>query len=66
MYMDHLEAMDRCRPSPQTHVLPERLSRIVTPLKAEEWEMELRDLPDRRCAEFLVKGISEGLIPARV
>ena len=59
-YMEQLELMNSCTPSPETPVLPERWARIKTPLKAEEWEWELRDLPDRRCASFLVKGISEG------
>ena len=60
-YMDQLEALDRCRPQPRDLVaLPEKWSRVTTPLKSEEWERELKDLPDRRCAEFVIRGISEG------
>lgn len=60
-YMDQLEALDGCRPQPrELQLLPEQWSRVTTPLKSEEWEKELRDLPDRHCAELLIRGISEG------
>ena len=59
--MDQLEALDRCRPQPRDLLaLPEKWSRVTTPLKSEEWERELKDLPDQRCAEFVIRGISEG------
>ena len=41
-------------------MLPEKFIKITTSLKTEEWEVELRELPDRRCTDFLNKGLSEG------
>ena len=59
-YLEQLLMLEECRPVVETRMLPEKWCRIETPLKSEEWEWELRDLPDRQCAEYLVKGISEG------
>lgn len=58
-YMDEIQAIDECRPSIPS-IPPEKFSRVSTSLRAEEWEIRLRSLPDRRCANFLIKGISEG------
>ena len=41
-------------------MLLEKFTKITTSLKTEEWEVELRELPDRRCTDFLNKGLSEG------
>ena len=59
-YLEQLTVLEDCRPMVKSWTLPEKWCRIVTPLKSEEWEWELRDLPDRRCADYLVRGISEG------
>ena len=59
-YMDQLEKLCQYVPPAGRNQLPERFARITTPLKAEVWELELRDLPDERCAQFVIRGISEG------
>ena len=58
-YMNEIQAMDQCRPGIPS-ILPDKFVRVSTSLRAEEWEVRLRSLPDRRCAEFLIRGISEG------
>lgn len=60
MYMDQLEKLNQCTPLAKYSQLPESMTHITTSLKAEEWETELRGLPDKRCAQFVLKRISEG------
>ena len=60
MYMDQLEKLNQCTPLVKYGQLPKSFTSITTPLKAEEWETELRNLPDKRCVRFVLKRISEG------
>ena len=58
--MDQLEKLCQYVPPAGRNQLPERFKLITTPLKAEVLELELKDLPDKRCAQFVIWGISEG------
>lgn len=58
--MRELRLLNAQKPSSGAHSLPEELSKVVTPLKSEVWEYYLRDLPDRDCATYVVKGLSQG------
>ena len=58
--MDQLEKLYQYVPLAGCNQLPERFTLITTPMKAEVWEVELRDLQDKTCAQFVLKGISEG------
>ena len=52
IYLDQLETMESCIPDGRRgQMRPEKFTKITTPLKMEEWEVELRELPDRRCAD---------------
>ena len=59
VYMEDLQVLNSTTPlgSPK---LPERLTRVVTPLKSEVWERYLQALPDKECAQYLVKSLSQG------
>ena len=59
IYMDDLLELDRRRSS-GVRALPEGVGAIATPLRWEVWAKELRDLPDREYARYIVEGIRDG------
>ena len=60
MYMEDLQVLNSMTPPLGSAKLPERLTRVVTPLKSEVWERYLQALPDKECAQYMVKGLSQG------
>ena len=58
-YRSDILKLDGCRPH-RVSRLPDKFSRITTPLRAEEWEVDLEDFPDRACANYFLRGIGEG------
>lgn len=58
-YIDHLMAMDSCK-SKKLRPLPDNLTAICTPLRAEKSEKDLVGFPDRACVDYLLRGISKG------
>ena len=59
IYMNDLLELDRRRPS-GVSTLPEGVGAIATPLRWEVWAKDLRDLPDREYARYIVEGIRDG------
>jgi len=58
-YTAHLVALEACRPQ-QPYSLPQSCSKITTPLKLDQWELVLRELPDQPLREYILHGISHG------
>ena len=58
-YTEHLVALEACRPQ-QPYSLPQSCSKITTPLKLDQWELVLRDLPDQPLREYILHRISHG------
>ncbi len=54
-----MRALEECSGS-RAQAVPERLSKLVTPLRWEVWQRELKAHPDRALVELLQRGISEG------
>ena len=59
-YTDDLLRLERARPLPGTTELPKNLSTITTPANIHEWEKCLAVFPDRRMADFLLRGFKYG------
>ena len=59
-YMEDLKIFDRRLPRGGEGHLPEKFARIVTPLRSESWALHLSELPDRECAEYVLRGLGEG------
>ena len=59
-YMEELRILGRRSPPAGHCRLPVPFARIISPLKAEVWEVHLRALPDRECADYLLRGLGEG------
>ena len=57
-YMEHLVALDSMRP--QSGLVPEELSRIVTPLHWQVWDRKLSQHPDQRFRSYIVEGFRYG------
>lgn len=57
-YTEDLVKLDLCRP--ETSRVPVILGARVSPLKVDEWERALARMPDRRLAEYIIKGIRDG------
>ena len=55
---ESLLALDSCRPLKAKHVVD--WARIVSPLRAREWESGLSSHPDRNFARYVCEGIREG------
>ena len=60
MYMEDLQVLNSMTPPLESAKLPERFTRVVTPLKSEVWERYLQALPDKECAQYMVNGLSQG------
>ena len=58
--MEDLKIFDRRLPRGGEGHLPEKFARIVTPLRSENWALHLSELPDRECAEYVLRGLGEG------
>ena len=58
-HLEDLLAIDGCRPPP-THVVPEWLAQIVTPLKPLAWAAALASHPDEAFRDYICRGISQG------
>ena len=58
-YLEDLLAIDGCRPPP-THVVPEWLAQIVTPLRPHAWAAALASHPDEAFRDYICRGISQG------
>ena len=59
-YMRELQAFNRRVPPAGAIKLPVEFCTVTTPLKVKAWEWHLRALPDRDCANYLLKGLREG------
>ena len=59
-YIQQLEAIDHCVPDKECmSPLDLKYAKITTPFKSEVWEEYLQGLPNRHCAEYLVRGIKD-------
>ena len=58
--MEDLKRLSGLLPLPLETPPPPEIRRIVTPLNASVWDRLLQELPDRECAEFVVRGLKEG------
>ena len=58
-YTEHLVALEACWPQ-QPYSPPQSCSKITTPLKLDQWELALRELPDQPLREYIPHGISHG------
>lgn len=59
-YMSDLRILGQRVPPLDANKLSGELCAIRTPLKVAAWERHLQSLPDRDCAEYLLKGLREG------
>ena len=60
LYLDHLQALDACRPQRSRGVLLRWEDRASTPLKLCQWSHELADHPDKAYVQYLLQGIERG------
>lgn len=58
-YIQQLLELEVCAES-RDPTVPDHLSQITTPMKADVWEKLLRRHPDRKFAELIVRGIAQG------
>ena len=59
MYTSDLMQLDACvNPSPPP--LPSSLTRIITPLRLDQWSMCMQRHPDNQFTEYITSGISQG------
>ena len=54
-------ALGRCRPAYGLHTrIPPELERVHTPLNVEAWTVALANHPDRRFADYVTSGVTDG------
>lgn len=60
VYMEDLRILDSKVPPQELPKVPVKLAGVVTPQRTKVWEQYLRALLDKECAQYLVKGLSQG------
>ena len=58
--MEELRVLGQRSPVGRHSSLPARMAKIASPLRTEVWADMLKQLPDKECAEYLLRGLSEG------
>ena len=59
-YTQDLLHLNKCVPNLDEPPTPQCLTRITTPLKPANWELELKHMPDRQLVDYLLFGMTFG------